>query len=102
MQELARLTGASCRPTHEPTLNRLDVIDLRGLYSRSSPSVNQDWSEGKFLATIAAELNADGLATGQGGRQWWAGMSVLSLLQRVDPAWSEAPAEVAAHERMFA
>jgi hypothetical protein len=35
---------------------------------------------GKSLAAIAAALNADGVATAQGGRQWWPS-TVRAVLQ---------------------
>jgi hypothetical protein len=46
--------------------------------------VHEQHASGRSLAEIARQLNADGITTGQGGRQWWPS-TVRAILHRVIP-----------------
>jgi hypothetical protein len=47
--------------------------------------IRSERAHGGSLAEIAAQLNRDGIPTGQGGRQWWPS-TVRAVLARVSPA----------------
>jgi hypothetical protein len=52
--------------------------------------IGDEHAEGKSLGEIARRLNADGVRTSQGGRQWWSS-TVRAVLVRSNPATSARP-----------
>ena len=63
------------RPSGRPTKLAPQILDY----------VRSERSAGKTLAHIARELNASGIPTAHGGRQWWPS-TVRAILQRLDRA----------------
>lgn len=55
-----------------------------GLPSAVVARIRDQHAEGKSLSEIARELNADGVPTSQGGRQWWPS-TVRAVLARSSP-----------------
>lgn len=56
----------------------------QGLPSEVVARIHDQHAEGKSLSQIARELNADAVATSQGGRQWWPS-TVRAVLVRPSP-----------------
>ena len=69
-------TARHRRPTRSGRKSRLP--------SEIVARIRRERAEGNTLAEIARRLNRDGIATGQGGRQWWPS-SVRAVLARLDP-----------------
>ena len=61
-----------------------------GLPSEVVARIRDQHAEGKSLGEIARELNADGVPTSQGGRQWWPS-TVRAVLVRPSPSTRAEP-----------
>ena len=55
-----------------------------GLHELTVARIHAEHARGESLAETARGLNADGVKTSQGGRQWWPS-TVRSILMRVEP-----------------
>lgn len=64
-----------------------------GLSAEVVGRIRDERSQGKSFAKIARELNAEGVRTSQGGRQWWPSTVRVVLLRSRPPEAAEANAE---------
>lgn len=58
-----------------------------GLEPEVVARIRSEYASGRALGEIARQLNADGVRTSQGGRQWWPS-TVRAVLVRSNPATS--------------